>query len=373
MDPHFVARIAAVPAKVGQHFPCAVETRIQRPVRVIPDQGKVETRPVEPKAREQHLAIGLDGQAVRTITPPHEVGADVPWAAAEAGIERPIAIEPHQIEVVVRQISRNQELAIGLESDVFSRSIHPRRGNAVAAPKTRIQCAVSVEAHQTDLIAAIGRVPGQDNLAIRLQDCRFGASDDSSQRNAVPTSKAGIQRAINVIPSQTEVIAAAAVTVPGDENLAVRLENGFLTELPSRPEASRGLPIPHAKGGRIVHRAHRHSGVIVGASAAVSIGEHIADSACPGGESSRIRIFIGDIFDERRDNRGCGTAIERDHEIAAVTTPGEGPDGHAAIGDVRPAHADLPGPRPLVPDAEHIFGAVPAGANGDGQRASIEI
>ncbi len=108
------------------------------------------------------------------------------------------------------------------------------------------------------MIATIGRVPGQNDLAVRLQDRRFGAPDDTGQRNAVPTPEAGIQRAIGVVASQAEVIAAAAVAVPGDEDLAVRLEKGFLAELPSRPEAGRGLPVPHAERRRIVHRRHTH-------------------------------------------------------------------------------------------------------------------
>ncbi len=126
-------------------------------------------------------------------------------------------------------------------------------------------------------------------------------------------------------------------------------------------------------GRRVVDRTDRHSGVVVGAGAAIAVAEHIVHGARPGCGSGRIRILIGDVLDERRDGRGCGTAIERDDEVRSGTTPDEGPDGHATIGNTRPAHPDLPGPRPLVPDAEHIFGAVSTGGNGDGQRTRIEI
>ncbi len=113
----------------------------------------------------------------------------------------------------------------------------------------------------------------------------------------------------------------------------------------------------------IVDRADRHGSVVVRAGAAVSIGEHIADGTSAGCGSGRIRIFIGDVLDQRRDRRRIGTAIQGDDEVAAVTTPGEGPDGHAAVGDARPAHADLSGARPLIPNTQHIFAAVSTGWN----------
>ena len=315
----------------------------------------------------------MDDKAVRTIRAPSEIGADVPRAAAIAGIERAVAIEPHQVEIVVRQVGRDQEFAIRLKRHILRRAIDSRRGNPIAATETGIQRSVDVEAHQTDLVAAIGRVPGQDDLAVRLQDRRFGASDDASQRNAVPTPEAGIQRAIGVVARQAEVIAPAAVAVPGDEDLAVRLENGFLAELPARPEAGRGLPIPHAKGRRIVDCADRHSGVVVRTRAAVPIGQHKPHGARARRRGHPIRVLVGDVLHQCRNRRWGGIAVERDHEVTAAAATGEGPDRHAAIGDSRTAHADLARARPLVPDAEHIFGAVPAGWNGDGEGTGIEV
>ncbi len=87
----------------------------------------------------------------------------------------------------------------------------------------------------------------------------------------------------------------------------------------------------------------------------------------------RVGVLIGDVPNQCRYRRGGRTGIQRDDEVAAAAAPGEGPDGHALIGDVRPAHSDLARPRPLVADRQHIFGAVTPRRETYGQRPGIEV
>ena len=123
----------------------------------------------------------------------------------------------------------------------------------------------------------------------------------------------------------------------------------------------------------IVDGADRHRGVVVGAGAAVAVGQYKAHGAGTGRGYGRIRVLIGDVLDEGRDCRRRRAGVECDDEIAPAAAAGKGPDGHALIRHVGATHADLARAGALVADAQHVLGAVAAGGEAHGERARTEV
>ena len=121
----------------------------------------------------------------------------------------------------------DQYLAVALHGNlisVISASADVRDDDAVTATKGRVQRAVAVVADDGEIPAGTDTVARDQDLAVVLHGYAAAATgSDARGGDAVATAEAGVQRAIDVVADQCNVIVGACPDLPGDQDLAVVL------------------------------------------------------------------------------------------------------------------------------------------------------
>ena len=307
---------------------CArVEAGIQRAIQVQPcnavsgcaiDAGEFPSN--------QHLAIGLHGQAIHTA-----IGA---IAGVEAGVQRTIGVQPrHAVAgraVDVGKKPCHQHLAIGLQRQTVDLPV-----GTGAGMKAGISRAVGVQPNNTGVCAAVEQreKPRHHHLAVWLQR--------QAEHAAIGTGagvKAGVQRPIGV--QSRNAVARAAIDVgekPCDQHLAVWL-HGQVVDPPinDRVEGSVDRAIGVQPGNAAARAAVERREVTPHQQLAVGLHGQAVDPVV--GANAGVKAGIGRAIGMQPGNvaaRGSVDRIERaPHHNLAVGLHRHADDPVVGIGVV---------------------------------------
>ena len=223
---HFFKDKAA--SHTGGHGTRPIECRIQAAIRIQADDNGIEVPTREAMADHNDLAIRLHGNALAARLDVAEIGQDDTVAAAKAGVEGSIGVEPQDHELVVGDeiaSANSDQFAVRLQRQFvreFPLWIPDIEGGTSAGTVGRIQRAIRVVSGDHREIAQIA-LSQDDNLAVGLHRAcvnKITVPEHIVGDNTVG-AKTRVQRAVSIVGNERLIPQTGICVVTNNDEGAV--------------------------------------------------------------------------------------------------------------------------------------------------------
>lgn len=244
LDDHGRGLVVTVGAEVGGDHAVTVESAVQTPIGVVTqDQGVIQgffrvltvIRHLRAEADRHDLAVGLYRYAPGTLRPGREGAGRDQAVAVEARVQAAVRVVTRRGDVAVGtggprpELPRDDDLPVpGLDRAVDGHAASAGKGgqHPSVAIEVGIGAAIDREAHHGELLRTRGAgLPGEDDLAVRLQGYGPGAIDlvrpADVQGGDPPTPEPRVQGPVGVEARYGEVAGGAEADAAGRHDLAV--------------------------------------------------------------------------------------------------------------------------------------------------------